>query len=193
MRAWCSSVKPHMARRNFIACAQRISRALIEKKQFNFVAIEGDWPDAARIDHLYAIASIRPLNGSHCSFPNLDVAQQRSTGIRRLAPDYNASLKSELRVAFHGLDLYSMYNSIRSVLRYLDDVDPEFARVARERYGCLTPWQSDPAIYGHAALTGSYRTCEKDVIGALKDLLKSTVLTLCMMVNVFSMPFRTLG
>ena len=27
-----------------------ISRALITKKGFNFVAIEGDWPDAARID-----------------------------------------------------------------------------------------------------------------------------------------------
>jgi protein-L-isoaspartate(D-aspartate) O-methyltransferase len=35
----------------FYRMRARISRALIEKKQFNFVAIEGDWPDAARIDH----------------------------------------------------------------------------------------------------------------------------------------------
>jgi hypothetical protein len=28
-----------------------ISRELIVKKDFRFVAIEGDWPDAARIDH----------------------------------------------------------------------------------------------------------------------------------------------
>ena len=41
--------------------------------------------------------------------------------------NHNASMKPELRVAFHGLDLYSMYDSIRFVLRYLDDVDPEFA------------------------------------------------------------------
>ena len=38
------------------------------------------------------------------------------------------------------------------------------AEVARERYGCLTPWQRDPATYGHAALTGSYPTCETDVV-----------------------------
>jgi len=75
------------------------------------------------------------------------------------------------RVAFHGLDLYSLYDSIRSVLSYLDEVDPASARVARERYGCLTPWQRDPATYGHAALTGSYPTCESDVVRALTDLL----------------------
>jgi hypothetical protein len=35
----------------------------------------------------------------------------------------------------------------------------------------LTPWQRDPATYGHAALTGSYPTCESDVIRTLTDLL----------------------
>jgi protein-L-isoaspartate(D-aspartate) O-methyltransferase len=86
--------------------------------------------------------------------------------------EYNASSKPERRVAFHGLDLYSMYDSIRFVLRYLDEVDPASARVARERYGCLTPWQSDPATYGHAALTGKYPTCEGDVVRALQELLE---------------------
>ena len=62
--------------------------------------------------------------------------------------------------------------SIRAVLRYLDEVDPRTARVARERYGCLTPWQSDPATYGHAALTGTYPTCERAVTSMLTDLLK---------------------
>ncbi len=81
------------------------------------------------------------------------------------------SLAANARVAFHGLDLYSLYDSIRAVLKYLDEVDPASAKVARERYGCLTPWQSDPATYGHAALTGRYPTCESDVVRTLKDLL----------------------
>jgi protein-L-isoaspartate(D-aspartate) O-methyltransferase len=85
---------------------------------------------------------------------------------------YNTAHKPTSRVAFHGLDLYSQYDSIRFVLEYLDDVDPKSAKVARERYGCLTPWQSDPAIYGHAALTGKFPTCEADVAHALSDLLK---------------------
>ena len=80
-------------------------------------------------------------------------------------------LKPADRAAFHGLDLYSLYDSIRAVLKYLDEVDPATARVARERYGCLTPWQSDPATYGHAALTGAYPTCESEVAVVLTDLL----------------------
>jgi protein-L-isoaspartate(D-aspartate) O-methyltransferase len=45
------------------------------------------------------------------------------------------------------------------------------ARVARERYACLTPWQSDPAAYGRAALTGAYRSCEGEVVAMLQELL----------------------
>jgi erythromycin esterase-like protein len=84
---------------------------------------------------------------------------------------HNGTVERGDRVAFHGLDLYSLYDSVRSVLSYLDEVDPESAKVARERYGCLTPWQHDPATYGHAALTGSYPTCESQVVRALTDLL----------------------
>ena len=57
-------------------------------------------------------------------------------------------------------------------MTYLDDVDPTIARVARHRYGCLTPWQSDPATYGHAALTGHYQSCEREVVSMLTDLLQ---------------------
>ncbi len=35
----------------FYRMRDRITRELISKKGFRFVAIEGDWPDAARIDH----------------------------------------------------------------------------------------------------------------------------------------------
>jgi protein-L-isoaspartate(D-aspartate) O-methyltransferase len=157
----------------FYRMRARISRALIEKKQFNFVAIEGDWPDAARIDHFVRHREYRP--SEWVAFARFPTWMWRNNEVRAFVDwlrEHNASIKPELRVAFHGLDLYSMYDSITFVLHYLDDVDPESAKVARERYGCLTPWQSDPAIYGHAALTGRYRTCENDVIRALKDLLE---------------------
>jgi protein-L-isoaspartate(D-aspartate) O-methyltransferase len=73
-------------------------------------------------------------------------------------------------VAFRGLDLYSLYSSVREILKYLDEVDPETAEVARMRYGCLTPWQADPATYGRAALTGRYRSCEPQVVRMLQEL-----------------------
>ena len=157
----------------FYRMRDRISRALIETKGFNFVAIEGDWPDAARIDHYVRHREYRPSEWT--AFSRFPIWMWRNNEVRAFVDwlrSYNAVHKQTSRVAFHGLDLYSLYDSIRFVLEYLDDVDPKSAKVARERYGCLTPWQSDPATYGHAALTGRYPTCEADVAHALSDLLQ---------------------
>jgi protein-L-isoaspartate(D-aspartate) O-methyltransferase len=84
---------------------------------------------------------------------------------------HNAALTMPERVRFAGLDLYSLYTSLDAVISYLEHVDADAAALARERYGCLTPWQSDPAAYGKAALSGAYRTCETEVVHMLKDLL----------------------
>jgi protein-L-isoaspartate(D-aspartate) O-methyltransferase len=149
-----------------------ISRALIETKGFSFVAIEGDWPDAARIDHYVRHAEYPPSEWT--AFARFPVWMWRNRDVRAFVDwlrGRNATVEADKRVAFHGLDLYSLFNSIRSVVNYLDEVDPRTARVARLRYGCLTPWQSDPATYGHAALTGHYQTCEGEVVSMLKDLL----------------------
>jgi erythromycin esterase-like protein len=64
-----------------------------------------------------------------------------------------------------------MSDSIAAVLQYLDKVDPEAAKVARERYGCLTPWQKEPTTYGRAVLTAAYRKCEEVVVEQCRELL----------------------
>ena len=156
----------------FYQMRDRISRALITEKGFNIVAIEGDWPDAARIDHYVRHLEYPPTEWT--AFARFPTWMWRNNEVRTFVDwlrAHNGSVRASLRVAFHGLDLYSLHNSIRAVLRYLDDVDPETARIARERYGCLTPWQADPSTYGHAALTGGYRTCEREVVAMLRDLL----------------------
>ncbi|MGO8908012.1 MAG: protein-L-isoaspartate(D-aspartate) O-methyltransferase, partial [Bradyrhizobium sp.] len=155
----------------FYRMRERITRELIIEKGFRFVAIEADWPDAARVDHYVRHLQYPPSEWT--AFARFPTWMWRNTEVRDFVSwlrKHNGTVEKNERVAFHGLDLYSLYDSIRSVLNYLDEVDPESARVARERYGCLTPWQRDPATYGHAALTGSYPTCEPDVVRTLADL-----------------------
>lgn len=157
----------------FYRMRARITRELILRKGFAFVAIEGDWPDAARVDHYVRHMEYPPSEWT--AFARFPTWMWRNTETRDFVDwlrEHNAPLQPERRTAFHGLDLYSLYDSIRSVLKYLDDVDPETARVARERYGCLTPWQSDPATYGHAALTGRFPSCESEVAVVLTNLLE---------------------
>jgi protein-L-isoaspartate(D-aspartate) O-methyltransferase len=157
----------------FYLMRERISRALIEHKGFSFVAIEGDWPDAARIDHYVRHNEFPPSEWT--AFARFPMWMWRNREVREFVDwlrSHNAGVKPNARVAFHGLDLYSLYNSIQSILVYLDNVDPPTAEVARRRYGCLTPWQSDPTVYGHATLTGRYHTCEHEVTSMLTDLMQ---------------------
>lgn len=156
----------------FYRMRERITRELVTKKGFTFIAIEGDWPDAARIDHYVRHFEYPPSEWT--AFARFPTWMWRNNEVRQFIDwlrDWNSSQEIEQRVAFHGLDLYSLYNSIRSILDYLDDVDPDTAQLARQRYACLGPWQSDPAAYGHAALTSAYHSCEEDVTRMLQELL----------------------
>ncbi len=155
----------------FYKLRSRISAELITKKNFKFVAIEGDWPDAARIDHYVRHFDYPPSEWT--AFARFPTWMWRNNDVREFVDwlrIHNTGKAPDQQVAFHGLDLYSLYSSIRAILKYLDQVDPATAEVARARYGCLTPWQADPATYGRAALTGSYRSCEKEVIHMLMAL-----------------------
>ncbi|MDX1688798.1 MAG: protein-L-isoaspartate(D-aspartate) O-methyltransferase, partial [Candidatus Promineifilaceae bacterium] len=151
----------------------RITRELIARQGFNVVAVEADWPDAMRINQYVTdtevqAAAERPFT----RFPAWMWANAQVLAFVEWLRRYNDHFdQAEEQVGFYGLDLYSLNTSIDVVLRYLEDVDPETAQVARQRYGCLSPWESDPAAYGAAALTGRYRECEDDVVAMLQDLL----------------------
>jgi erythromycin esterase-like protein len=156
----------------FYRARAAITRRLIEKHGFNIVAVEADWPDAARIDRYVRYHAHEPSSESAFSrFPtwmwrNLEV-HDFITWLRA----HNARIAIEERVEFRGLDIYSLGRSIAAVLAYLDRVDPEEAEVARRRYGCLTPWQEDPAGYGAAAQRLHKSPCEDAVVAELRTLL----------------------
>ena len=149
-----------------------ITRRLVEKHGFSIVAVEADWPDALAIDcFARGLPASEPNRPIFRRFPtwmwrNTDV----DAFVSRLR-QHNTRLSAERRAGFYGLDIYSLSDSIEAVLAYLDKTDPDAAKVARERYGCLTPWQQDPAVYGRAVLSRGYRACEPAVVEALTDLL----------------------
>ncbi len=159
----------------FYRMRAEITKQLITRRGFQFVAIEADWPDAARIDQY-----VRRLEPANChrweSFSRFPTWMWRNREVLEFVEwlrEYNRSIDDpHKRVAFYGLDLYSVFTSIRAVLDYLDRVDPEAARIARLRYGCLTPWEGDPALYGRLAVGGRYRVCEDEAVATLRDLLK---------------------
>lgn len=150
-----------------------VTRRLIEEKGFRIVAVEADWPDAAAVNrYVQAQVNGHSLPGeAFRRFPTWMWRNREVADFVEWLRTRNMDRPSEQRAGFFGLDLYSLFTSIRAVLDYLERVDPDAARVARLRYGCLTPWEGDPAIYGRAAVTGTFRGCEREAVAMLKELM----------------------
>jgi protein-L-isoaspartate(D-aspartate) O-methyltransferase len=156
----------------FYRARAAITRRLIEAHGFSIVAVEGDWPDAAAVDRYVRHRPPRP--GAEIPFQRFPAWMWRNTDVEAFIDwmrRHNAELEADRRAGFYGLDIYNLGGSIAAVLGYLDRVDPEAARIARSRYGCLTPWQNDPATYGRAALSRGYLACEREVVAQCRELL----------------------
>jgi protein-L-isoaspartate(D-aspartate) O-methyltransferase len=157
----------------FYGARAAITEMLVAKHGFNIVAVEADWPDAAVYD-AYVRGLPRPKvpRRAFTRFPTwMWRNEQVATFLDHLKAINQTIGNPDKKCGFYGLDVYSLGASIEAVLLYLDAVDPEAGRVARERYACLTPWRAEPVRYGRMALSRGYAVCEKPVIDALTDLL----------------------
>jgi erythromycin esterase-like protein len=155
----------------------RITRELIEKKGFNVIALEADWPDAESIDNYIHAKQLNPFhkqpnkNKPFTGFPSWMWANQSVLAFTNWLKDYNQHLNVAVdTVSLYGLDLYNVYSSIEQVLDYLQDVDPKAAEVARWHYACLMPWANDPSLYSRSMQSGKVRGCEYEVNAVLQAL-----------------------
>jgi erythromycin esterase-like protein len=151
-----------------------LTRRLVEERGFRAVAIEGDWPDAYRVNRyvrgLGADADARAALSDFRRFPawmwrNADVLE-----FVAWLRGHNERARPSARCGFYGLDLYSLHASMEAVLRYLDDVDPDGARRARARYACFERFGDDAQAYGYAASLGIEPTCEDAVVTQLVEM-----------------------
>lgn len=153
----------------------RITRRLIEEKDFNAVAAEADWPDAYRVNRFVRgepgdIDSVDALAG-FARFPawmwrNADMLD--FTGWLRDHNDQEYSL--DRQAGFYGLDLYSLHKSMDEVIAYLDRTDPKESAKAKILYSCIDRFGRDPQNYGLLAGTGVNEPCRAEVIRTLTDL-----------------------
>ncbi len=113
----------------FYRMRARITRELIARRGFQFVAVEADWPDAARIDD-YVLGGPRRSKLEFTPFARFPTWMWRNEEVHDFVDwlrAHNADRAATRKVGFHGLDLYSLFTSIAAVLAYLDEVDPAAA------------------------------------------------------------------
>jgi erythromycin esterase-like protein len=157
----------------FYRARAEISQRLIEGHGFTIVAAEADWPDAATIDRY---VRHRPWREGELRaferFPTWMWRNHEFDKFVRWLRKHNADRPYDRMAGFYGLDLYNLNGSMRAVTDFLDEKDPELARLAHRRYGCLEPWADNPQAYGRHSLLEGYARCEVGVVQMLKDLLQ---------------------
>jgi erythromycin esterase-like protein len=92
-----------------------------------------------------------------------------------IATTHNEAQPADQHTGFYGLDLYSLRASMQAVLRYLDKVDAEGARRARQRHGCFDQFGEEMQDYGYATTVGWRPSCEGEVLTQLVDLHRQRV------------------
>lgn len=152
-----------------------ITKRLIKEKGFNVIAVEADWPDAFRVNrYVRGLDDDKNADQGLGGFKRFPTWMWRNTVVVDFVEwlrDYNLSLSSNAPlVGFYGLDLYSLYSSIEAVLNYLNKIDPEAAKRARNRYSCFEQFREDTQAYGYAATFGITETCEREVVSQLMEL-----------------------
>ena len=152
----------------------QITKRLIEEHGFNAIAIEGDWPDAYRVNR-YVRSQSDDADGTEAlqGFRRFPAWMWRNADVLDfvgwLRSHNDALPQSAEKIGFYGLDLYSLHASVAAVISYLDRTDPASARRARHRYSCLDHSGGDKE-YGLGVHLGVRRSCEDEVVNELTEL-----------------------
>jgi erythromycin esterase len=147
-----------------------LTRRLIEEGRATFVAVEGDWPDCEAVtEWLLSDDDDRPATRvleAFARWPTWMWANEEVAEFLSWLKAWNAGREPSARVPFYGLDVYSLWDSLRAVLRWLEENEPESVGPALEAMRCFDPYHEDPQRYAGATRIVS-SSCEGRVVELL--------------------------
>ena len=151
-----------------------ITKRLITEKGFSFIAVEGDWPDCYRVNsYVKGMAnsgsSAYKVLHAFNRWPTWMWANREMVDLIEWLTSYNRVQKDDGKVGFYGLDVYSLWESLDSVMQYLGKNYPDAMKRAIEAYRCFEPYGKD--VEGYARATAFIpESCEDEVTEMLIEL-----------------------
>ncbi|AKQ45785.1 protein-L-isoaspartate O-methyltransferase [Rufibacter radiotolerans] len=150
-----------------------ISRRLILEKGFSFIAVEGDWPDCFEINrwvknHPDTAESIADVLTLVDRWPTWMWANWEIAALANWLRHHNLTLAHDRRIGFYGLDVYSMWDSLKIIVEYLEKEDPEAAEYARRAIDCFEPYGEEEAYA--RGLSSMKPSCREAVLQLLLEV-----------------------
>ena len=160
--------------REYYTWRAEISKRLIAERGFSFIAVEGDWPDCYRVNRF--VKGDPDLGGSAHAvlrafdrWPTWMWANEEVADLAGWMRWHNESRSEGEKVGFYGLDVYSLWDSLYTVINYLQQAAPDAVDAAIGTFRCFQPFGHDPQEYAWATLMVPH-SCEDAVVKMLTEL-----------------------
>jgi len=155
-----------------------ISKRLIQEHGFNFIAVEGDWPDFYRVNrfvkqhgkvHGSSVEVLKEFN----RWPTWMWANWEIEALINWMRKHNEKLPVNEKVGVYGLDVYSLWESMEAIIDYLKTNDPLLLPSAKRALGCFEPFGDEKGMaYAKSLQKYMSKTCESEVVRLLVDIKK---------------------
>ena len=168
-----------------------ISQRLIREKGFSFIAVEGDWPDCYRLNRYvknYSGAGDSAYEVLHSfnRWPTWMWANWEVAAFAEWLYDHNKSIPQNKKAGFYGLDVYSLWESMEEIIKYLRRVDPAALEIAERAFYCFEPYQGEEGTgYAYASLLVP-EPCTQEVVNLLAEMQRKALKYNTDQENVFS-------
>ena len=154
-----------------------ISKYLIEQKGFNFIAVEGDWPDCYRLNRFikgYDIEnkSAFKLLQTFNRWPTWMWANWEIVALADWLQIHNTGLSANKKVGFYGLDVYSLWESMESIMQYLGKMDAATLKLAEDAFRCFEPFRKDEGTSYARASQFVPELCQNEVGHLMREIHK---------------------
>lgn len=147
-----------------------ITKRLIVEKGFDFIAVEGDWPDCYAINRYVKNYKDTPDDAfsvlkKFSRWPTWMWANWEIVAFAEWLRNYNRDTKN--RKGFYGLDVYSLWESFQVIIEYLRIEDPATMEIARRALKCFEPYSDDEGRAYARATMMVQPICEDAVLNLL--------------------------
>lgn len=152
-----------------------ITRRLIGEKGFNLIAVEGDWPDCYLLNRYIKgfdkeHNEVVDILESFDRWPTWMWANWEVAALIEWLKEKNTGFDQQHKIGFYGLDVYSLWQSMETMLHYLEQTDPHAAELAKNAMQCFEFFDQDARTYAREWQSAAV-SCREHVIKLLQQII----------------------
>ncbi|MGN7764352.1 erythromycin esterase family protein [Paenibacillus sp. 22594] len=158
----------------FYSVRAGLTKRLIAEEGFRFIAVEGDWPSCYTLNRYIkgypdAADHARAALSDYTRWPSWMWANREILELAEWLRSYNQERPDSEKVGFYGIDMYSLWESMDEILKYLASKGSPDLEAAIHAFECFEPYGREGQSYGiSASLYGE--GCEEEVVSLLSKL-----------------------